>query len=124
MDEKKLKEILINHNLLYLIDVHFANYICNLQDNSENPQDLWLLSAFVSFFSNQGDSAFSLDTVSNKNLQDIFPLKEKKNKLQDEEDKSDEIAVIKLKDFNQAELLKNNDLLDCLRKNQPLSRTK
>ena len=119
MAEKQLTEILINQNLLYLIDIHFANYICDLQDNSENPsknpQDLWLLSAFVSFFSNQGDSAFSLNTVNNKILQDIFPLKEKKgergNSLSDDDTDVDEIGAIKIKELNQTELLENNDVI-------------
>jgi exodeoxyribonuclease V alpha subunit len=72
-----VKELLKNNNLLEQIDIHFADYICELQDVEDH--ELWLLAAFTSYFANQGDSAFSLSRINGRQLCEIFDLKEKEN---------------------------------------------
>ncbi len=71
MDKNTLK----NSKLFYDIDLHFADYICEL----ENTDDfhLWLISAFVSYYANNGHSAFDVNTINNKMAIDIFDIDEK-----------------------------------------------
>jgi exodeoxyribonuclease V alpha subunit len=67
-----VKNILIKYDLLYKIDIHFANYCCKLAATED--EQLWLLVALVSYFANQGDSALSIDAINHKNIYEIFNL--------------------------------------------------
>jgi exodeoxyribonuclease V alpha subunit len=66
-----MKEIIVNSELLNNIDIVFADYI-TASCNSDNTGNLWILSAFLSWSSNNGNTAFDLNSVSGKSLQEIF----------------------------------------------------
>lgn len=108
MKQANLKELLIQHSLLSEIDIHFANYICESADPAAI--SLWLLAAFVSYFSNQGDSAFALHTVNHKTLDEIFNLKELGEGTENAT-VLNSIAGIRITGLAKAELLKYNSVI-------------
>lgn len=61
---------LIKNRVLNEIDIHFADHICELQGSGD--KNLWLLVALISYFVNQGDSAFDPKMVAGKCVADIF----------------------------------------------------
>ncbi len=81
------KELLLKHNILNIIDIHFANHICALQDNDKGNEELWLLAATSSYYSAQGNSALNIDTIKDKKLLEIFNI-ENNNDIQELKDKT------------------------------------
>ncbi len=80
----------IKSNLFQQIDIHFADFMCGLENNSDF--NLWLLSVFVSYYSNQGHSAFDVNTIKNKTVFDIFDI--------DENNENANIAIPDLKNLD------------------------
>ena len=68
-----IREQLIEYALLKEIDIHFADYICELADHSAT-EELWLLTALLSYVSHRGDSALDLTTVNGHSLQEFFAI--------------------------------------------------
>lgn len=83
------------------IDIHFADYICQVQDSSSS-ENLWLLAALVSYFANEGDSAFSIERVRGRTLKDIFDTKDTDN-FEDNAPFDEKMTTLE-----EAELLKND----------------
>jgi exodeoxyribonuclease V alpha subunit len=67
-----MKDILSKNRFLNEIDIHFADYICELQ-NSED-EILWVLTAMISYYVNQGDSAFDAKMIAGRSIADVFNI--------------------------------------------------
>jgi exodeoxyribonuclease V alpha subunit len=116
-----MQNILIKNKLLNLIDIHFANHICKLasgemgvESNYETEPittDLWLLAAFASYFANQGDSAFSLESISNKSLDDIFHIRDMRIWQKAEKGLLNYIAEIRIPELKETELIENREVV-------------
>ena len=107
-----MKNILLINNVFNEIDVEFANFICKLQnlDGSEN-DELWLLTALLSYTSNNGDSALNILSYSNKYIEEFWDFNklEKFNLLSEE--KKEEILRYKFPDFDIYKLLENSEVI-------------
>jgi exodeoxyribonuclease V alpha subunit len=69
-----MKKLLLQHHLLNEIDIHFADYISNLQDDTD--EHLWLLAAMLSFFAMHGNSALPLKHLTDQTPAYIFNINE------------------------------------------------
>jgi len=67
-----MKNSIIKLNLLNDIDIVFADYICTLAQSQHN--ELWILASMLSWSSNNGNSAFDLNSISNLEIREIFDL--------------------------------------------------
>jgi len=77
-----------NKKLFHDIDIHFADYICRLENEQDN--NLWFIAAFVSYFSCTGHSAFSTQSVSSRTCYEVFDI-----------DQDDENASLIIPDLNE-----------------------
>ena len=69
---RKIVEILKENGFLEFIDIHFADHVVRSQPEPAVPDALWLLAALTSRFANQGDSAFSPESVAGKRVSELF----------------------------------------------------
>jgi len=97
-----MKTTLIQNNLLNDIDIHFANHICRIQDNSSD-DNLWLLTALLSYFINHGDSAFNPEGIVGQSLADIFDISSPEQRKQ--------LEKVVVKPFNIYMLEKNSKVI-------------
>ena len=99
-----MKNILIQNGLLNEIDIEFADYLCGIQ-KCDDPQ-LWLLTAMLSFFSQNGDSAFDPRMIAGKPLSEIFSVSDINRYESDGiTDMANRLSSLVFPDFNIPDLL-------------------